>query len=202
MDSLKVTFQQCLSLEKESRKQSGSQLWFDLRKNRLTSSICHKVFIRKRNFENLCRELINPKGSDKLPANVKEALNHGKKYESKARDAYVDVLRMKLSHSVFVTKTGIVIQPSLYWLAASPDGLVIDETDKKTLLLEIKCPYTKRNMSPEDLALDSNFYVNLKDGKPVLKKAHSLGYYSQIQLAMGISGVNIRRNILIVLLIN
>ena len=38
-------------------------------------------------------------------------------------------------------------------------------------------------MSPTDLAQDPRFYVNLENGKPVLKKSHSTGYYLQIQLA-------------------
>ena len=75
-------------------------------------------------------------------------------------------------------------------LAVSPDGLVAYQTSDKKLSLEIKCPHTKRHMSPIDLVQDPNFYVNLENGKPVLKKSHSTGYYSQIQLAMGISGFN------------
>ena len=43
-------------------------------------------------------------------------------------------------------------------------------------------------MSPIDLAQDPNFYVNLENGKAVLKKSHFTGYYSQIQLAMGLLG--------------
>ena len=42
-------------------------------------------------------------------------------------------------------------------------------------------------MSPPDLVQDPNFYVNLENGKPVLKKSHSTRYYSQIQLTMGLS---------------
>ena len=61
------------------------------------------------------------------------------------------------------------------------------QTSDKKLLLEIKCPHTKRHMSPIDLVQDPNFYVNLENGKSVPKKSHSTGYYSQIQLAMGLS---------------
>ena len=43
-------------------------------------------------------------------------------------------------------------------------------------------------MSPIDFVQDLNFYVNLENGKPVLKESHSTGYYSQIHLAMGLSG--------------
>ena len=40
----------------------------------------------------------------------------------------------------------------------------------KKLLSEIKCLHTKRYTSPIDVAQDPNFYVNLENGKPVLKK--------------------------------
>ena len=43
-------------------------------------------------------------------------------------------------------------------------------------------------MSPIDLVQDPNFYVNLENGLPVLKKSHSTGHYSQIQLAVELSG--------------
>ena len=97
-------------------------------------------------------------------------------------------MRLKLRQFILVRQTGLVIQPSLFWLAASPDGLVAYQTSDKKLLLKIKCPHTKRHLSPIDLVQDPNFYVNLENGKPVLKKSHSTGYYSQIQLAMGLSG--------------
>ena len=97
-------------------------------------------------------------------------------------------MRLKLRHFVLVHEPGFVIQPSLFWLAASPDGLVAYQTSDKKLLLQIKCPHTKRHMSPIDLVQDPNFYVNLENGNLVLKKSHSTGYYSQIQLTMGLSG--------------
>ena len=61
-------------------------------------------------------------------------------------------------------------EPSLFWLAASPDGLVAYHTSDKKLLLEIKCPKTKTHISPIDLAEDQNFYVKLENGRLILKK--------------------------------
>ena len=34
---------------------------------------------------------------------------------------------------------------------------------------------------------DPSFYVELSEGKPVLRKEHPLGYYSQIQFQLGLS---------------
>ena len=111
-----------------------------------------------------------------------------KKFEPIARQIYIDVMKFKLKHNVSVRETGIVIQPLLYWLAASPDGLITDESSTPILgLIEIKCPFSKRNLHPQDMLKDKNFYVELRDGMPHLKEEHSNGYYSQIQMAMGLS---------------
>ena len=143
LNSLNITFQDFVKIEKDTRNLSDCSLWFELRKPRITSSKCHRILI-----------------------------------------LYVQ----KLSIPVLVHETGLVIQPSLFWLAASPDGLVAYQTSDKKLLLEIKRPHTKRPMSPTDLIQGRNFYVNLENGKPVLKKSHSTRYYSQIQLAIELSG--------------
>ena len=99
-------------------------------------------------------------------------------------------MKLKLRHFVLVRETGLEIQPSLFWfwLAIYPDGLVAYQTSDKKLLLEIKWSHKKRHMSSIDLVQDPNFYVNWENGKPILKKSHSTEYYSQIQLAMGLSG--------------
>ena len=47
-------------------------------------------------------------------------------------------------------------------------------------------PKTKRKSTPDDLMADESFYVSLVNGKPELKREH--GYYTQIQMAMGLSG--------------
>ena len=178
LNSLNITFQDCVKIEKDTRSQCDCSLWFELRKPRITSSKLHRIFTHQRNFETLCTEIINLCDFEDLSAKVKESLNHGKIFESKARELYIDVVRLKLRHLDLVLETGLVIQPSLFWLAASPDGLVAYQTSDKKLLSEIKCPHTKRHISPIDLVQDPNFYVNLENGKPVLKNSHSAGYYS------------------------
>ena len=114
----------------------------------------------------------------------------GKKSTRRARELYLDEMKLKLRHFVLVCETGLEIQPSLFWfwLAISLDGFVAYQTSDKNLLLEIKWSHKKRHMSAIDLVQDPNFYVNSENGKPILKKSHSTGYYSQIQLAMGLSG--------------
>ena len=100
---------------------------------------------------------------------------------------HIDVMKFKLKHNVSVGETGIVIYPLLYWLAASPDGLITGESCTPIFgLTEIKCRFFKRNLHPQDMLKDKYFYVELRDGMPHLEE-HSNGYYSQIQMAMGLS---------------
>ena len=48
-------------IEKDTRNQSDFSSWFELSKLRITSSICHRSFIRQRNFGILCTELVTLK---------------------------------------------------------------------------------------------------------------------------------------------
>ena len=50
LNSLNITFQDCVKIEKYTRNQSDCSLWSELRKPRITSSKCHRIFICQRNF--------------------------------------------------------------------------------------------------------------------------------------------------------
>ena len=47
-------------------------------------------------------------------------LKHGRENEVKARNAYI------VSTGLMVCQCGLVVNPTLPWLGASPDGLVLD----------------------------------------------------------------------------
>ena len=79
LNSLNIAFQDCVKIEKDTRNQSDCSLWFELGKPYITSSICHRIFIRQRNFDIIYTEIINPCDFEDLQGKVKEALNHGKK---------------------------------------------------------------------------------------------------------------------------
>ena len=66
------------------------------------------------------------------------------------------------------------------FLAASPQGVIVDTLGKLVGMLEIKCSYSARNNSCQA----PGFY--LVDGHPKLKSTHI--YYYQVQGAMAISG--------------
>ncbi len=190
LKSIQVSMEEALKLEKETTNQSQNPKWMELRKQRITSTKAHSVFIRKRNHKTLVEGILHPKERLQLPRSVQENLKHGSMNEPIAREKYSDVLCHKFHRRIAVRETGIVIQPNLFWLGASPDGLVNDnQHDPQYGLIEIKCPRSKRDCTPDEMVSDAKFYVGIEDGKPYLKKNHSVGYYSQIQMAMGLSQV-------------
>lgn len=190
LETLRVDdLEQAAQIELSTVNQAGCPKWFQKRKHRITSSKAHDIYVRKKNFETLANRLLNPKSDNELPNIVKDAMKHGKIYEPIARKLYTDYLKYTMRHNVKVRETGLVVQPYLFWLAASPDGLVQDESDdRKFGLIEIKCPKTKKNLTPQELCKDSKFYVEMDNDKPRLKRDHSNGYYTQIQMAMGLTG--------------
>ncbi|XP_049275829.1 uncharacterized protein LOC125760140 [Rhipicephalus sanguineus] len=81
-----------------------------------------------------------------------------------------------------VTQVGLVISPFQPWLCASPDGLFEAGSDVK--LLEIKCPYSRRDDTIIDHVSQQSYvnYIVYEDGH--LKVARSHQYYCQVQIAM------------------
>ena len=111
--SIKVSSEQSRKYKADTITQTENPQWFNLRKHHLTSSISHKIYIRKKKFETLV-QLINTHKNIEYPKFIQESLDHGHTYESHAREKYIEVLRSKLIHNISVRKTGIVIQPNLF----------------------------------------------------------------------------------------
>ena len=73
-------------------------------------------------------------------------------------------------------------------MGASPDGINFDKKFKKLLIRDQNLLTVREIYSLKVLLL--TFYIPLnKDKKPYLKKEHYFGYYTQIQGAMGMTGL-------------
>ena len=113
--------------------------------------MCHRIYARKRSFDNLAKELNQPfKPLDEMSAFQQKKFKHGIKFESVARDKYYDVMKHHLRRPITLRETGMVIPPSMFWLEGSPDGLVIDpcSSSGKIGTIELKCPEGKKNCIP------------------------------------------------------
>lgn len=113
-----------------------------------------------------------------------KSISYGKNNEAKAAEKYVTY--MEASGLPFnISESGVIVSKDMLWLAASPDRKVTAVNDYG--LVEIKCPYTLRNLTPEEACQEPTFYCDLLDGNPKLQRNHS--YYYQIQGQLGISGM-------------
>ena len=79
------------------------------------------------------------------------------------------------------------MNPAFSFLGASPDGAVYDPSDneKPFGFLEVKCPYSAKEVDPTAACAKSSFFCDLDaGGLPQLKKTHA--YYAQVQGQMAI----------------
>ena len=180
LTSLQVTVEQATELTRETVDQDPSlnSLWQQLRRPRLTASAFGTVIKRRKNFEKLVETILY-----KPPPGTIPALEWGRSHEDTARQWYVTHMTKQFGPSYQVSRTGIHISTTHPWLAASPDGVVEDPTQaegRRFGLLEIKCPYSGRTMTPEVACQEVNqFCSSLTDGQVMLKKTHN--YYYQVQ---------------------
>jgi hypothetical protein len=164
-----ITEEGCVEVEARTRGQSNNKSWKEERLIRLQSSsfgrICKAT--QRTDFEKLAKSLTEHKDISS------EAIRHGRKYETTARLAYSDQVKIP------VRESGIIVCVEAPFLGCSPDGLVGDDG-----LLEIKCPYTAcdKDICPETVP-------SLKIGTDGLLQLHeNHDYYYQIMGAFLCTG--------------
>ena len=114
-----------------------------------------------------------------------ESTRYGMEMEGTARTEYITHQQMNKHPDMSVTDSGLFISQENSWLAATPDGIVTDSSEHSNSigLLEIKNPFSKRNMTMSEACnTGSAFCLKEKDGEIKLKKTHD--YYHQIQCQM------------------
>ena len=162
-------------LELVTRQQSDCKEWFQARRHRLTASNFGKVIKRKSApSEKFLTSLFNAKEISAAP------LDYGKRHEKSAKAKYLEIYKERHFH-----ECGLVVNKNFMFLGATPDGILCD--NGQSGIVEIKCPYTARNMKLTD-ACDEirDFYLDNDDGQLKLKKDHE--YYAQIQGQLMITG--------------
>jgi len=100
---------------------------------------------------------------------------YGIENESIARNAVQENLR------ITIKPAGLFIHKTLHYLAASPDGLINEDS-----ILEIKCPSSIKEYTPQEaVALKKLKCMTDCEGKLVLKKSDN--YYFQVQGQLNIA---------------
>ena len=173
-----ISHAQASNLSLMTTQQSDSSNWFEHRIGRITASHMHDVmrYSGRKYPTSIVKSVMQ---YSKVNPNV-AALKWGREHEPAARRQYSSL--MKKNHRNFETSlSGLMIDPSLPYLGATPDGISKCDCCGQRIV-EIKCPYKYRLVSPDsDSALsDPKFCLKLDERKQVsLSKKHQ--YYIQVQ---------------------
>ena len=134
------------------------------------------VIKRKKITEKFVQDLYYPKPFKS------NATDYGSNNEALARQKYIDTFPERHLHSC-----GLLLQPSLPFLGATPDGIVCDGSGGSALL-EIKCPFAARDMTVAQAVKNVKDFYIVQDGETfTISKTHQC--YSQIQGQLLLSGL-------------
>ena len=187
-ESLKLPTAEIRRIERETRDQSRSSLWFSVRKYRITASYFGEIFRRLPSTppHHLVLRVIDPK-----PFNC-AATEWGKTHEACALEQYRKYYHSRGNPDLVTSSAGFAISEDHPFLGASPDGYVYDPSALQSFgLVEVKCPYKYRGYAPIEACLNADFFCELVtqssgDQAFQLKRSHS--YYCQVQGQMAITG--------------
>lgn len=178
-----VTDKQAAAVEKATRGQSKSRIWFSQRAGRVTASKMHQVVKAGPSPASLVKSICYPEEMAFMSA----ATSWGKKQEGAARARYA--AEATSGHpGLTITDSGLVINPTWPWLGASPDGLLSCQCCGLGVL-EVKCPYSHRGRTLAE-AVESTQPFCLEaavDGTLQLQRSHA--YYAQVQTQLHVCDV-------------
>ena len=185
LNNIKVYYNEdvCQRIFDSKKLQSSSEVWFYQRTGRITGSIVHScLHFTGRNEDGYLVKLIV--GQTQYDTTFVAALNHGKRFEEKARQLYLKT--MNNHDNLSSEMAGFVIDSTIPFIGASPDGFVNCQCCGKGLI-EIKCPYKYADQSAKMAAeLDTkNFQIHNDQVK--LKTDTSSSYSCQIQCQLGVT---------------
>lgn len=180
--NINVDKNSCFNILIKTLNQADSNFWFENRKYRISaSSKAHKIKI--------CKNL-TPAGQIHLVNTLLKTANlgktgtrnvtYGKNTESIAIRTYEQIFNK------VIIKSGLVINPIIPWLCASPDGLVL-KNGKINAVLEIKCPISCRNKNIIENGVPNLKYLLMDNNEIKLKKSSM--YFTQCQILMYCTGL-------------
>jgi len=107
------------------------------------------------------------------------------KYEPIALQAYIEHQHRNGHSELAVFKVGFLVSETTPFLGASPDGGVYDSSSEQPYgFVEVKCPYSKRELSPPEACATGQFFCTLESGEVTLRRTSN--YYCQVQGQMAI----------------
>lgn len=183
--SVNVTEANAKAVEKETKVQHNTKLWYKYRAGRVTASRMKAVCCT--NIANPSQSLIKCICYPEAFAFISKQTTYGCKHEKQAKERYC--ANIKKRHTKFeVHDSGLVLNPKWPYIGASPDGIISCECCGRGTL-EIKCPYCHQGESIDTAAThDKAFCLKKIDGSLSLDKKHA--YYYQVQTQIFVCNVS------------
>ena len=186
IESLQISEEKCREIERNTRKQSMSSLWFSVRQYRITASLFGSVLTRRTDTppDNLVLRILQPKSFST------GATKYGMENEQMAIKEYIDHQNAHGHPELVVSASGFLINTAYPFLGASPDGAVHDPSNVQQPFgfLEVKCPCSLSNKSVQEACSTSSFFCEMDDSTGQIKLKESHQYYAQVQGQMGVGG--------------
>lgn len=130
--------------------------------------------------EGVLRDILYPRAHSLKPGDPRQ---YGIDNEPVAVSAYVTFMACQ-GRNIAVEETGLHVHKDYSYIAVSPDRIVFEGSDQG--LLEVKCPRSKKGMTPAEACNSDDFCCHIVDGSVVLKETHA--YYFQVQGQMAVVG--------------
>lgn len=168
LESLLLNYEERKTLQINTTGQVNCNLWKAERHKRLTASSFGRV-CKMRNSTPRAKTVISL-----LYSNFRgtKATRYGKEKEPIAIESLEALLGKK------VREAGLFVDEKLPWLAATPDGLIDEDT-----IVEVKCPATAENLTPHAAITEKKITsCTIEDGKLKLKENHEYMFQIQGQL--------------------
>lgn len=152
-----VTGDMARNVEKHTRGQALSKIWFQHRAGRVNASKLKAAV--STNMAQPSRSLIKALSYPESNHFKSEATSWGYDHEKSAITAYTTQEGKKNTLNFPISKSGLVIYPSHSFMGASPDSFVECKCCGKGVI-EVKCPYSCKQKSIEQRMKILNFSSN------------------------------------------
>ena len=153
-EKLQVTLSERMRIEELTRKQQDCPLWFEVRFKRLTGYKSSQILVQKTWTSCLLQSILYHKPFTSIPVDIQWGIDN----EPDAHRAYIEFMHVNHHLNLTVEDISFIVHPQEGWIGASPDGKVVDPTsDFSNGILEIKCPYSKRDILPNQCCDDPLF---------------------------------------------
>ena len=183
-ESMKTDADKIREIERSTREQRHSTLWFAVRRFRITASRFGEVLRRKPDTppDSLVLSILQPRSF------ASAATDWGIQNESVAIQTYVSYQHQQGLNGLTVGPCGFMTNEAHPFLGATPDGTVYDPSNHEHPFgfIEVKCPYSHRESTPLQASSSPGFFCTIVEGVPKLRLTHP--YYAQIQGQMAIGG--------------